>query len=149
MPFFLQAQITIEKKYEWVKDSMFWQSVKTISAVAGNTVANDTVMYIFSKVPEQLNSYVERLNVEYKHFDNYYYEMTTQVRVCVLRSRKIVVQRKVYRYTNKKVPNEPDDIIEKALFYAKEINLNNNNTFWNYPLIDEIINPIFLNDTIE
>jgi len=145
------SQITIEPKFDWKQDSAYWQTVKTISAVVGNAEANDTVEYVFGKIPDQLN-----MN---RYFVGYTYNMDStqftwsmkKFRLVILRSRTGLLQQYIRRYSWTKLPDNPDEVLYKYLIKAKQLGVKNNNTFWNYPPIDSIVHPekyITVSDTI-
>ena len=135
------AQITIDAKYEWQRDSIFWKTVKTYQVVAGSSEVNDSIVYTFKKLPIPFNP--DRISVEYvSTSETEYYQKTKRLRAVVMRSRNVKIQRLIYRYTYVQLPNSSDEMIYKYLIKAKELNINNNNTFWNYPPIDSIVNPI-------
>ena len=140
------SQLTFEKKYKYFRDSIAWIYYDVIDSFSGNPVANDSVMYVFNTVPDKLN--LDRIVVKYRQLnDTTYLKFTKNIKVEVLRSRKIVLYQRVYRYKKREVQLTNDEIIEQALKLAK--NIKNNDIFWNYPLLDSIIYPVIFNDTIQ
>jgi len=135
------SQITIEPKFDWKQDSAYWQTVKTISAIAGNAEANDTVEYIFNKVPDQLNTYRYFIGYEYNNNNTLRWYRMKRFRLAITRSRTGLVQQYVRAESYKQLPDNPNELIYKYLIKAKQLGVKNNNTFWNYPPIDSIVHP--------
>lgn len=146
------SQITLPKRYEWVNDSSFWYDIKEITAVQGNAEAVDTISYIFNKVPDMFAGVRYNKDVVYNNDSTVRFINTNQTRLVVYRSRKATIQTFVRKEIYKEVELTNDEKITQYLLKAKELGVKNNNTFWNYPPIDSIVNPdkyILLNDTIQ
>jgi hypothetical protein len=132
------AQIEIDPSTIRTQISSDWIPVDTIMQFAGNPVVNDSVEYIFSAVPPRLQ---KRISVYHEEVGDTTYHYTKYLRLDLYRSRMAVLMQQRKGYVFEIVPNSRDEIIEKALRKAKQLNIMDNDVFFNYPLIDTTLNP--------
>lgn len=145
--FGLSAQITILPKLKKTLVKSEWIAIDTITAFNGNNVVNDSVMYTFNKVPDEL---FKRVETSYREVGDTMIHLTKITKLELYRSRNAILYQLKKSYVMKEVPNSNDDIVKKIIIKAKQMGIQNNDVVWNYPLMDSIINPpVVINDTIQ
>lgn len=134
----VKAQITLDTIYEFYLDSATWTDVKEYTIYQGDSIENDSVEYIFKRMPVELD--LTRLPEQYVYnTDSTAFIFKTKiVRAVVYRSRKVGIQRLNNIY--KKVQVKPTDTQKMLdlLKKGKNLGVNNNDTFWNHPLVKEV-----------
>lgn len=116
-----------------------WQPIDTVLAVRGNTVLNDSVMYTITEdLPEFL---FKNIRNETQVFGDTIYNFTTRLNCDIYRSRAAVVNRLVKIWAIVPVEKSNDQKLIDFLIQAKQLNVNDNNFFWNYGPIKAIITP--------
>ena len=148
----LSAQIEISNQFRKTLVKNEWIPVDTILAVRGRLVPNDSVrggfipndsvMYTFSKVPNRLYQRVQQGTTV---IGDTLIKKTRFLRLEIYRSRIGLLSQLQKVYVMKEVPNTDDYNILQYLIKAKQRGVKDNDIFWNYAPIDNIINPGYNN----
>ena len=147
-----KAQIVIDSSKVLERIPNEWVTHDTVTQFMGNPEQEDTVCYVFSKIPDvfkrnDLEGSAGRLQ-DFKIWTGNGSEIGDTIlhyrktmRVELLRSFKAVRKQLITGKVWVKKKNTDDEVIEKVVRKKFQLGIKNNATVWNYPLVYDITNP--------